>query len=56
MYNIYITGKLKSDEVTHMVYTPTEETISNYLTKALQGKLYIKHYSRLMGLNGFDEW
>ena len=29
---------------------------SDYLTKALQGKLFIKHRKTLMGLDGIDEY
>ena len=51
----YITDKLKSGEVTEVVYKPTEYMTSDYLTKALQGKLFIKHRDTLMGLNGIAD-
>ena len=48
----YITDKLKNGYVTEVVYKPTEYMTSDYLTKALQGKLFTKHCDTLMGLNG----
>ena len=48
----YITDKLKNSDVTEVVYKPTEYMTSDYLTKALQGKLFTKHRDTLMGLSG----
>ena len=52
----YITDQLKSGAVSEVVYKPTEDMTSDYLTKALQGKLFIKHRKTLMGLDGIDEY
>lgn len=52
----YITDKLKNGDVTRVVYKPTENMTSDYLTKAHQGKLFIKHRNMLMGLNCVDKW
>ena len=56
MQYFYITDKLNSGEVSSIVYEPTEEITSDYLTKALQGKLSEKHRNTLMGLDGIDEY
>ena len=48
--NFYITDRLKEGDVSEVVYKPTEDMTSDYLTKALLGKLLIKHRTTLMGL------
>ena len=53
----YITDKLKNSNVTEVVYKPTEYITSDYLMKALQGKLFSKHCDTLMGLKGVaNQW
>ena len=52
----YITDQLKKGTISEVVYKPTEDMTSDYLTKALQGKLFIKHRKTLMGLEGIDEY
>ena len=52
----YITDKLKNGDVTWVLYKSTEIMTSNYLRKALEGILFIKHCNTLMGLNGVDQW
>ena len=52
----YITNQLKKGAISEIVYKPMEDRTSDYLTKALQGKLFIKHRKTLMGLEGIDEY
>ena len=56
VWYFYITNQLKKGEVSEVVYKPTEDMTSDYLTKALQGKLFIKHRKTLIGLEGIDEY
>ena len=56
VWYFYITDQLKKGKVSEVVYKPTEDMTSDYLTKALQGKLFIKHRETLMGLDGIDEY
>ena len=56
VWYFYIADQLKKGKVSEVVYKPTEDMISDYLTKALQGKLFIIHRKTLMGLDGIDEY
>ena len=56
VHYFYITNQLKKGEVSEVVYKSTEDMASDYLTKALQDKLFIKHRKTLMGLEGIDEY
>ena len=53
---IYITDRLKHVEITRIVYKPTEEMESDFLTKELQGKRFYAHRTTLIGLSGIDEY
>ena len=52
---LYITGRLKAGDVSRVIYKPTGDMESNYLTKALQGKAFYTHHKTLMGLDGIHE-
>ena len=56
LWYFYITDQLNKGNVSEVVYKPTEDMTSDYLTKALQGKLFVKHRKTLMGLEGIDEY
>ena len=45
----YVTDKIKEGEVS-VVYKPTHNKVSDYLTKPLQGSLFAKHRDALLGL------
>ena len=43
-YSLYITDRLKAGDVSRVIYKPTGDMESDYLTKALQGKyIYINY-------------
>jgi hypothetical protein len=44
----YVTSKVKNGDV-HIVYYPTQEMVSDYLTKPLQGLLFRIHRNSIMG-------
>ena len=44
----YVTDKVKNDEVS-IIYKPTHDMVSDYLTKPLQGELFTKHCDALLG-------
>ena len=46
----YITDRLKAGDVSRVIYKPTGDMESDYLTKALQGKAFRAHQKILMGL------
>ena len=55
----YITDRLQEGDVSvsSVIYKPTEKTTkSDYLTEALQGKLFHIHHRTLMRLEGIDEY
>ena len=49
----YVTDKVKNGEVS-IIYKPTHDMVSDYLTKPLQGKLFAKHRDALLGLEHGD--
>ena len=51
----YITNRLKAGDISRVVYKPTGDMESDYLTKALQGKLFHAHRKTIMGLDGINE-
>ena len=51
----YITDRLKAGDVSRVIYKPTGDMESDYLTKALQGKAFHAHCKTLMGLEGINE-
>ena len=52
----YITDRLKAGDVSRVIYKPTGDMESDYLTKALQGKAFYAHHTTLMGLDGINEF
>ena len=44
----YITDRLKARDVSRVIYKPTGDMESDYLTKALQGKAFHAHRKTLM--------
>ena len=53
---MYITNQLKAGDISRIIYTPTEDMESDYLTKALQSKLFHTHHKTRMGLDGIDKY
>ena len=51
----YITDRLKAGDVSRVIYKPTGDIESDYLTKAFQGKLLHAHRKNLMGLDGINK-
>ena len=51
----YITDRLKAGDVSRVIYKPTGDMESDYLTKVLQGKSFHAHRKTLMGLDGINE-
>ena len=51
----YITDRLKAGDVSRVIYKPTGDIESYYLTKALQGKAFYTHCKTLMGLDGIKK-
>ena len=51
----YIIDRLKAGDINRIIYKPTGDMESNYLTKALQGKACHTHCKTLMGLRGINE-
>ena len=49
----YVTDKVKNGEMS-IIYKPTHEMVSDYLTKPLQGLLFTKHQDALFGLQKGD--
>ena len=45
----YVTDKVKDGDVS-VIYKPTHDMVSDYLTKPLQGSLFAKHRDTLLGL------
>jgi hypothetical protein len=46
----YVTSKVKNGDV-WIVYCPTKEMVSDYLTKPLQGSLFRTHRNSIMGVS-----
>jgi hypothetical protein len=44
----YVTSKIKSGSI-RVIYHPTKQIISDYLTKPLQGSLFRTHRNSIMG-------
>ena len=51
----YITDRLKAGNIGIIIYKPTGDIESDYLTKAFQGKAFHTHHKILMGLNEINE-
>ena len=51
----YITDRLKAGDISRIIYKPTGDMESDYLTKALQGKAFHIHCKTLMGLSEINE-
>ena len=51
----YITDRLKAGDISRVMYKPTGDMESDYLTKALQGKAFHTHHKTLMELNGINK-
>ena len=49
------TDRLKVGDVSRVIYKPTGNMESDYLTKALQGKTFQTHHKTLMGLDGIND-
>ena len=45
----YVTDKIKDGDVS-VIYKPTHDMVSNYLTKPVQSLLFAKHRDALLGL------
>ena len=52
---IYITDRLKAGDVSRVIYKPTGDMESDYLTKILQGKSFHAHCKTLIGLDGINK-
>ena len=52
----YIADRIKAGAVSRVIYKPTGDMESDYLTKALQGKAFHAHCKALMGLDGINEF
>ena len=52
----YITDRLKAGDVSRVIYKPTGDMESDYLTKALQGKEFHAHLKTLMGLDRINKF
>ena len=50
-----ITDRLKAGDVSRVIYKPTGDMKSDYLTKALQGNAFYAHCKTLTGLDGINE-
>jgi len=50
-----MTDRFKARDVNRVIYKPTEDMESDYLTNALQGKAFHTHRKTLMGLDGINE-
>jgi hypothetical protein len=49
----YVTSKVKNGDV-RIVYCPTKEMVSDYLTKPLQGSLFRTHRNSIMGVSEME--
>ena len=50
-----VTDCLKVGDISRIVYKPTGDMESDYLTKSLQDKSFHAHRKSLMGLDGINE-
>ena len=55
MLDISITDQLKAGDISRIIYKPTGDMKSDYLTKALQRKSFHTHCKTLMGLDGINK-
>ena len=55
VWYFYITDRLKAGDISKIIYKPTGDIKSDYLTKALQGKAFHTHCKTLMVLDRIDE-
>ena len=53
---LYVTDQLQTGDVNRVTYNPTEEIKSDYLTKALQEKLFHTNRKTPTGLEGIDAY
>ena len=51
----YITDQLNAGDISRIIYKPTGDMESDYLTKVLQNKSFHTHHKTLMGLEGINE-
>ena len=56
MYNTSIFLTDSKLDVSRIIYKPTGDMESDFLTKALQGKAFHAHCKTLMGLDGVNEF
>ena len=52
----YVTDRLKNKDITRIIYKPTADMQSDFLTKPLQGKAFHAHRMTLMGLDGINDY
>jgi hypothetical protein len=45
----YVTSKIKEGSIRVIIYHPTKQMVSDYLTKPLQGSLFRTHHNSIMG-------
>ena len=51
----YITGLLREGFIMAITYLPTENMVSDYLTKPLQGSIFRKHRNCILGITELEE-
>ena len=51
----YITDRFKKGNMSRIISKPTGDMESDYLTKALKGKVFHAHRKTLLGLDGINE-
>ena len=51
----YITASFKARDISRIIYKSTGDMVSDYFTKALQGKAFKTHWRTLMGLDGISK-
>ena len=51
----YVTSLLNEGFISAVTYHPTEDMVSDYLTKPLQGSLFRKHRNSILGITERDE-
>ena len=57
MYDTFcITDRVKAGDVSRVIYKPTGDMESDYLTKAHQGKAFHAHCKTLMGFDGINKF
>ena len=50
-----MTDRLKAGDVSRVIYKPTGDIKSDYLTQGFQGKIFHNHHKTLMGLDGINK-